>query len=141
MSELHAFFANIWVDAFWRLLVVLGLLTLHPAYYLVRSGIITPKVFSSPMILRTITFPISCSKAAARMSSTLCSSNPMRTAIADGTLHLSAPETDALAVPLGRRIARGLYADGIWADLVFVPYDRIDGISWREAGDHGSLVE
>ena len=26
MSELHAFFNNIWVDAFWRLLVVLGLM-------------------------------------------------------------------------------------------------------------------
>jgi hypothetical protein len=38
----------------------------------------------------------------------------------------------AAAVPLGHRIARGFYADGIWADAGFVRYDRIDGISWRE---------
>jgi hypothetical protein len=38
----------------------------------------------------------------------------------------------ALAVPLGRRVSRGFYTDGIWADGGFVPYARIDGISWRE---------
>jgi hypothetical protein len=38
----------------------------------------------------------------------------------------------AAAVPLGRRISRGFYTDGIWADAGFVRYDRIDGISWRE---------
>ena len=34
-----------------------------------------------------------------------------------------------------RSIARGFYEDGIWADSVFMPYNEIGGISWRE-GEH-----
>ncbi len=45
----------------------------------------------------------------------------------------------AAAVPLGRRILRGFYADGIWADSVFVRYEKIDGISWRE-GEQVTLL-
>ncbi len=41
----------------------------------------------------------------------------------------------AYLFPLSRNIARGFYEDGIWADSVFIPYDEIGGISWRE-GDH-----
>jgi hypothetical protein len=37
--------------------------------------------------------------------------------------------------PLTRRIRRGFYADGIWADSAFIPYDEVGGISWRE-GEH-----
>jgi len=43
-------------------------------------------------------------------------------------------------VPFTRRIARGFYEDGIWADSGFVPYNEVGGISWRE-GEHAvSLV-
>jgi hypothetical protein len=42
-------------------------------------------------------------------------------------------------LPLSTRIGRGLYADGIWTDGVFVPYDQIGGITWRE-GDPPTLV-
>ncbi len=46
----------------------------------------------------------------------------------------------ALMVPLSRRIGRGFYEDGIWADQNFIPYNEVGGISWRE-GEHGvSLV-
>ena len=38
-------------------------------------------------------------------------------------------------MPLSRRIGRGFYADGIWADTSFIPYDEVGGISWRE-GEH-----
>ncbi len=38
----------------------------------------------------------------------------------------------AYAVPLEPRIRRGFYADGIWADSGFMPYDQIGGLSWRE---------
>jgi hypothetical protein len=37
--------------------------------------------------------------------------------------------------PLTRRIGRGFYADGIWADSTFIPYNEVGGISWRE-GEH-----
>jgi hypothetical protein len=37
--------------------------------------------------------------------------------------------------PLSRRIGRGFYEDGIWADTAFVPYNEVGGISWRE-GEH-----
>jgi hypothetical protein len=37
--------------------------------------------------------------------------------------------------PLSRRIGRGFYEDGIWADTGFVPYNEVGGISWRE-GEH-----
>jgi hypothetical protein len=38
-------------------------------------------------------------------------------------------------LPLSRRIGRGFYADGIWADTSFIPYNEVGGISWRE-GEH-----
>ena len=42
--------------------------------------------------------------------------------------------------PLSRRINRGFYEDGIWADAAFIPYRDVGGIRWRE-GDHSvSLV-
>jgi hypothetical protein len=42
-------------------------------------------------------------------------------------------------VPLSRRIGRGFYADGIWAESGFVPYWRIGAVSWRE-GEEIALV-
>jgi len=41
----------------------------------------------------------------------------------------------AYLTPLSRRIGRGFYADGIWADTSFIPYNEVGGISWRE-GEH-----
>jgi hypothetical protein len=41
----------------------------------------------------------------------------------------------AYLVPLSRRIGRGFYEDGIWADNSFIPYQEVGGISWRE-GEH-----
>jgi len=38
----------------------------------------------------------------------------------------------AYMVPLSGRIGRGFYADGIWADNGFMPYQQIGGIAWRE---------
>lgn len=38
----------------------------------------------------------------------------------------------AYAVPLARRIARGFYADGVWAETGFIPYHQIGGIAWRD---------
>lgn len=38
-------------------------------------------------------------------------------------------------IPLSRRISRGFYEDGIWADTRFIPYNEVGGISWRE-GEH-----
>ena len=38
-------------------------------------------------------------------------------------------------MPLSRRIGRGFYEDGIWADSNFIPYNEVGGISWRE-GEH-----
>jgi hypothetical protein len=45
----------------------------------------------------------------------------------------------ALMVPLARRIDRGLYADGIWAENGFMPYGQIGGLAWRE-GEPLTLV-
>ena len=43
-------------------------------------------------------------------------------------------------VPINRRIGRGFYADGIWTDSGFIPYQEVGGISWRE-GEHAvSLI-
>jgi len=42
--------------------------------------------------------------------------------------------------PLSRRIRRGFYADGIWTDTAFVPYNEIGGISWREGEQGVTLV-
>jgi hypothetical protein len=45
-----------------------------------------------------------------------------------------------LMTPLTQRIGRGFYAEGIWADSSFIPYNEVGGISWRE-GEHAvSLV-
>src|SRR5262249_37745096 len=38
----------------------------------------------------------------------------------------------AYLTPLSRRIGRGFYEDGIWADTSFIPYQEVGGISWRE---------
>jgi len=43
-------------------------------------------------------------------------------------------------VPLTRRIGRGFYEDGIWADSTFIPYNEVGGISWREGEHSVSLV-
>jgi hypothetical protein len=42
--------------------------------------------------------------------------------------------------PLSRRIGRGFYEDGIWADSSFIPYNEVGGISWREGEHSVSLV-
>ena len=42
-------------------------------------------------------------------------------------------------LPFSTRITRGLYADGLWTDTGFMPYDQVGGISWR-AGDPPTLV-
>jgi hypothetical protein len=46
----------------------------------------------------------------------------------------------ALMMPLSRRIGRGFYEDGIWADSTFIPYNEVGGISWREGEHSVSLV-
>lgn len=38
----------------------------------------------------------------------------------------------AVVVPASARITRGLYADGIWADSGFMPYEQIGGLRWQE---------
>jgi hypothetical protein len=43
-------------------------------------------------------------------------------------------------VPLNRRIGRGFYEDGIWADSTFIPYNEVGGISWREGEHSVSLI-
>lgn len=43
-------------------------------------------------------------------------------------------------LPLSRRIGRGFYADGIWADTDFIPYNEVGGISWREGEHSVSLI-
>ena len=35
-------------------------------------------------------------------------------------------------VPLGDRIGRGFYEDGLWLDSGFLPYAAIGGLTWRE---------
>jgi hypothetical protein len=46
----------------------------------------------------------------------------------------------AYLTPLNRRIGRGFYADGIWADTAFIPYHDVGGISWREGEHRVTLV-
>ena len=46
----------------------------------------------------------------------------------------------AYLVPLSRRIRRGFYADGIWADSTFIPYNEVGGLTWREGKDAASLI-
>jgi hypothetical protein len=43
-------------------------------------------------------------------------------------------------VPISRRIGRGFYEDGIWADSSFIPYNEVGGISWREGEHSVSLI-
>jgi hypothetical protein len=43
-------------------------------------------------------------------------------------------------MPLSRRIGRGFYQDGIWADSSFIPYNEVGGISWREGERSVSLI-
>jgi hypothetical protein len=43
------------------------------------------------------------------------------------------------AMPLSLKIGRGFYADGIWSESGFVPYDKIGAVSWRE-GKEPALV-
>jgi hypothetical protein len=43
------------------------------------------------------------------------------------------------AVPLGLKIQRGFYEDGIWTEAGFVPYAKIGGLTWRE-GAQPTLV-
>jgi len=42
--------------------------------------------------------------------------------------------------PLSRRIVRGFYEDGIWADVEFIPYRDVGGISWREGEQQATLI-
>ncbi|HEV8346763.1 MAG TPA: hypothetical protein VGQ16_09320 [Vicinamibacterales bacterium] len=46
----------------------------------------------------------------------------------------------AYLTPLSRRIGRGFYEDGIWADNAFIPYHEIGGISWREGEREVALI-
>jgi len=46
----------------------------------------------------------------------------------------------AYLLPLSRRIARGFYQDGIWADAGFIRYDEVGGITWRESPHAVALV-
>jgi hypothetical protein len=46
----------------------------------------------------------------------------------------------AYLMPLSRRIGRGFYRDGIWADSGFIPYSEVGGISWREGEQKITLV-
>lgn len=46
----------------------------------------------------------------------------------------------AYLVPLSRRIGRGFYGDGIWADSTFIPYDEVGGLTWREGEHAASLI-
>ncbi len=46
----------------------------------------------------------------------------------------------AYLMPLTRRIGRGFYEDGIWADSTFIPYNEVGGISWREGEHTVSLI-
>jgi hypothetical protein len=43
------------------------------------------------------------------------------------------------ALPLGVKIARGFYEDGIWTEAGFIPYANIGGLTWRQ-GDPPTLV-
>jgi len=46
----------------------------------------------------------------------------------------------AYLVPLSRRIGRGFYEDGIWADTSFIPYHDVGGVSWREGEQQVTLI-
>ena len=46
----------------------------------------------------------------------------------------------AYLFPLSRRIGRGFYEEGIWADTTFIPYNEVGGVSWREGERDVTLV-
>jgi len=46
----------------------------------------------------------------------------------------------AYLLPLSRRIGRGFYEDGIWADTEFIPYTDVGGVSWREGEHYATLI-
>lgn len=46
----------------------------------------------------------------------------------------------ACLLPVSRRIARGFYKDGIWADSSFIAYNEVGGISWREGDGRATLI-
>jgi hypothetical protein len=46
----------------------------------------------------------------------------------------------AYLLPLSQRIGRGFYADGIWADTDFIPYNEVGGITWRESEHSVTLI-
>ena len=46
----------------------------------------------------------------------------------------------AYLFPLSRSIKRGFYEEGIWADTVFIPYNEVGGVSWREGEHNVTLV-
>ena len=46
----------------------------------------------------------------------------------------------AYLLPLSRRIGRGFYEDGIWADSSFIPFNEIGGLTWRESEQGVTLV-
>jgi hypothetical protein len=46
----------------------------------------------------------------------------------------------AYLMPLSRRIGRGFYEDGIWADSSFIAYRDVGGISWRETEHEVTLI-
>jgi hypothetical protein len=43
------------------------------------------------------------------------------------------------ALPLGLKIGRGFYEDGIWTEGGYIPYNNIGGLTWRE-GAQPTLV-
>jgi len=46
----------------------------------------------------------------------------------------------AYLFPLSRTIQRGFYEDGIWADTVFIPYNEVGGVTWREGEHNVTLI-
>jgi hypothetical protein len=46
----------------------------------------------------------------------------------------------AYLMPLSRRIGRGFYEDGIWADSSFIPYREVGGVTWRESEHEVTLI-
>ena len=46
----------------------------------------------------------------------------------------------AYLMPLSRKIGRGFYQEGIWADTGFIPYSEVGGITWREGQERATLV-
>jgi hypothetical protein len=64
-------------------------------------------------------------------------------------LHRPAPQIFGVAmmfvyygygVPLSVRIGRGFYADGIWSESGFVPYEKIGAVSWRDGKDPALVI-